>query len=61
MDPDYLQNWMVSLQSHYLLFLRSQKDGEDKMEENSDTYYNIVEPEDVKLSEIRQSKETNII
>ena len=32
-----------------------------KMEDNSDTYYNKVEPEDIKLSEIRQSKETNIV
>ena len=32
-----------------------------KMEDNSDTYYNKVEPEDIKLSEISQSKETNIV
>ena len=31
------------------------------MEVNSDTYYNTVEPADIKLSEIRQSKETNIV
>lgn len=31
-DPDYLQDWLVSPQSHYLLFLRSRKDGEGEME-----------------------------
>ena len=31
-DLDYLQYWLVSLQSHYLLFLRSHKDGEGEME-----------------------------
>ena len=31
------------------------------MEANSDTYYNTVEPADIKLSEIRQSKEINIV
>ena len=32
-----------------------------KMEANSDTYYNTVEPADIKLSEIRQSKEINTV
>lgn len=35
MDLDYLQIWLVSLQSHYLIFLRSCKDAEDAMNEST--------------------------
>lgn len=43
MDLNYLQDWLLSLQSQYLLFLRSHKDRKDIVEKSAVWVYTLKE------------------